>query len=173
MMARTHVAVGAGLCLAAVDAGLFPGDVVSVLAGVSGAAVGALLPDLDHPKSMLGRQLPFISLPLSKIFGHRGITHSLLAVAGVLAAGLHAAEAMPWSPWLVALVQGAALGYLSHLLADAFNPAGVPLLYPSWKRFRFPLTCRPGGPLESILFYSACAGCALSVFAILPNLRIL
>ncbi len=48
------------------------------------ALASALLPDLDHPRSLLGRQLPWISGPLSRLFGHRGFTHSLLAVFGLL-----------------------------------------------------------------------------------------
>nr|WP_082044038.1 metal-dependent hydrolase [Aeromonas sp. L_1B5_3] len=48
------------------------------------ALASALLPDLDHPKSLLGQQLPWISKPLSRLFGHRGFTHSLLAVAAAI-----------------------------------------------------------------------------------------
>ena len=48
------------------------------------ALASALLPDLDHPQSLLGRQLPWISGPLSRLFGHRGFTHSLLAVAAAI-----------------------------------------------------------------------------------------
>ena len=44
--------------------------------------LGSLLPDLDHPGSILGRLFRIISLPLSKLCGHRGFTHSLLAFCG-------------------------------------------------------------------------------------------
>ena len=60
------------------------------------ALASALLPDLDHPRSLLGRQLPWISGPLSRLFGHRGFTHSLLAV-GMGVWGLAQVEA----PWLL------------------------------------------------------------------------
>lgn len=39
---------------------------------------GSVLPDLDEPKSFIGKMLPFISKPLSKIITHRGFTHMLL-----------------------------------------------------------------------------------------------
>lgn len=45
--------------------------------------LGSLLPDLDHPGSILGRLFRIISLPLSKLCGHRGFTHSLLAFCGL------------------------------------------------------------------------------------------
>ncbi len=51
---------------------------------VPAALASALLPDLDHPKSVLGQRLPWISKPLSRLFGHRGFTHSLLAVAAAI-----------------------------------------------------------------------------------------
>ena len=38
--------------------------------------IGSVLPDIDTPKSYIGRRLPFISYPIYKIFGHRGIFHS-------------------------------------------------------------------------------------------------
>ncbi|VEB43121.1 Inner membrane protein ydjM [Chromobacterium violaceum] len=59
---------------------------------LAGGLAGSLLPDIDHPKSWLGRRIPFLSRPISYLFGHRGITHSLLAVVGVFyasAACLH------------------------------------------------------------------------------------
>ena len=44
-----------------------------------------LLPDIDHPKSLLGQRLKWLSYPIARAFGHRGFTHSLLAVFGALA----------------------------------------------------------------------------------------
>lgn len=44
------------------------------------SVTSTLLPDLDHPNSLLGRCLPWSSGPLFRLFGHRGFTHSLLAV---------------------------------------------------------------------------------------------
>lgn len=42
-------------------------------------------------------------------------------------------------------------GYISHILADILNPAGVPLLWPIKKRFRVPLI-RTGSFAEKMLF---------------------
>lgn len=66
-----------------------------------------------------------IPLRLLTLLGHRGVTHSLLAIAAVAAAG-----------WLItpALGAGLAIGYGAHVAADACTPGGVPLLAPLWKR---------------------------------------
>lgn len=79
--------------------------------------LGAVLPDIDHPRSFLGRFNPF-----AKCFIHRGLTHSLLACTcfGALAYGLAGAQV---AKFLV-------LGYLSHLLLDAYTPKGIPFWWP-------------------------------------------
>ena len=123
-----------------------------------GALIGALLPDIDHPKSWLGRRLPFLSLPLSAIFGHRGITHSLLAVVGMVWGLHHALTHWDLSHhWRWAGV-GVAVGYLSHLLGDFATHGGVPWLWPYTQRFSLPLTFRTGSWFERMLFFAFWAG---------------
>ncbi|MFG0832713.1 metal-dependent hydrolase [Aeromonas bivalvium] len=105
------------------------------------ALATSLLPDLDHPKSVLGQKVRWISVPLSRLFGHRGFTHSLLAVA-LCAWGLGSNAMTDLMP--VAVKDALILGYLSHLLGDWLTPAGIPLLWPIKQRFRL-----PGWPLRS------------------------
>ncbi|EJD6082050.1 MULTISPECIES: metal-dependent hydrolase [Providencia] len=104
---------------------------------VPGALLGALLPDIDHPSSLPGRLLRIFSLPISKLCGHRGFTHSLVAWLLVMAA------CYQWIPieWQVPndLIQAFLLGYLSHLIADMLTPSGVPFLWPLPQRFCFPI----------------------------------
>ncbi|HYD99937.1 MAG TPA: metal-dependent hydrolase, partial [Alphaproteobacteria bacterium] len=106
-------------------------------------------PDIDHPGSAVGQRLDFIAKPLAAVVGHRGVTHSLLAIAACVAAlwfyGLSAA-----------LVAPLAIGYLSHLAADALTPSGVPLLWPVKRRYTFPLTV-PTGSLWEYLIVGALA----------------
>ncbi|UDG80699.1 Inner membrane protein YdjM [Candidatus Hartigia pinicola] len=104
---------------------------------IPGILLGALLPDIDHPFSTLGRLLRILSLPISKICGHRGFTHSLVAWLMLLI------FCYQWLPniWLIPndLTQAFLLGYISHLIADMLTLTGVPLLWPLLFRFRLPL----------------------------------
>jgi membrane-bound metal-dependent hydrolase YbcI (DUF457 family) len=147
------------------------------------AALGGLMPDIDHPRSLIGKGLPAeligrgasllllvgvaawalskyagqeaaealvqpllpmigwfamalaagfallaASLVASRLFEHRGPTHSLaFALVGtVVLAVILAASQLPWA---YALVLG--WGYLSHLATDLATPTGCPcLLWP-------------------------------------------
>jgi len=82
-----------------------------------------------------------ISKPLSRLFGHRGFTHSLLAVAAAIW-GLDQSQAPALLP--TGVKDALIIGYLSHLLGDWLTPAGIPLLWPSKRRYRL-----PGWPLKS------------------------
>lgn len=112
-----------------------------------------LLPDIDHPRSVLGQRLKWLSHPIARAFGHRGFTHSLLAVA----AGLWLFQINVPADWPVPadVLQGMTLGYLSHIVADMLTPAGVPLLWPCRWRFRLPLLrTQRGNQLERVLCLS-------------------
>lgn len=104
---------------------------------VPGVLLGALLPDIDHPSSILGRLFRIISLPISKLCGHRGFTHSLIAWLILLLSSYQ------WLPhyWDLPsdLIQAFLLGYMSHLVADMLTPSGVPFLWPLPTRFCFPI----------------------------------
>jgi inner membrane protein len=117
---------------------------------IPAALLTSLLPDIDHPQSLLGQRLRWIAIPISRAFGHRGFTHSLLAIAGGMM--LFRLE-MPHS-WLMPIdvLHAMIIGYFSHLLADMLTPAGVPLLWPCRWRFRLPLlNSQKGNQLERIL----------------------
>ena len=139
MMAVSHMVMGAALwAVSAKLGGANPAEPQAL-----GAAVlGALLPDIDHPQSWAGRKLRVVSVPLSLLVGHRGVTHSALAVIGCLA--VLATMGMGW------MAAPVVIGYLSHLLADSLTPSGVPLLWPSRRRFTLNL-CETGSLVEMLL----------------------
>ena len=134
MMASTHLAFG--LFSATGLFALFSQSLHRELPAVGAVILGALLPDVDTPQSALGRLLPFLSIPLERRWGHRSLSHSLLAVAGLALLGLPL-----WGYYRGSVYAALLLGYLSHLLADCATKSGVPLFYPH------PLQCvLPGNP---------------------------
>lgn len=127
MLGVTHILIGAA---AGVPVAIVTGEPLVV--GV--AILGALIPDLDaseatlkHWKLVLGQGKkgfaikPFYALSeIIRLFlPHRGWLHSLWAAIIVSLLGLFAG----WQ-WASALF----VGYVSHLLADATTPSGVPLV---------------------------------------------
>lgn len=108
------------------------------------ASVGALLPDIDHPYSIVGRRAGLIGGAVRLAVSHRGILHSGVAAAvAVLAASAAPSVARPYA-------MAAAAGYASHILLDALTIQGVPLLWPSRRRFSL-LPIQTGGLVEMIL----------------------
>jgi membrane-bound metal-dependent hydrolase YbcI (DUF457 family) len=98
----------------------------------------SLLPDIDYGKSTLGKHTKLIGL----LVGHRGIFHSLFALAGwtVLAVLLG------FQLWIPVLI-----GYGSHLLIDAANTAGIQFLYPFGKKVRG--SVKNGSVGEWVIFF--------------------
>jgi membrane-bound metal-dependent hydrolase YbcI (DUF457 family) len=84
----------------------------------------SLLPDIDHPLSLIGRLLFFISEPINKRFGHRTITHSFFAIVAfsVLLFPLFFFDHLLYAMSILA--------FASHPIADTFNLTGVRFFYP-------------------------------------------
>ncbi|MFX3636689.1 MAG: metal-dependent hydrolase [Candidatus Pristimantibacillus sp.] len=116
---------------------------------VSGLAVGSLLPDIDHPKSFLGRRSFGISNIINRKYGHRGMTHSLVTWCSLTIPCL-----LFFSPFSI----GAWLGYGFHIFWDYFSKTGVPLFEPfEHKRFSARFTYKTGSLMETVIFSLACA----------------
>jgi inner membrane protein len=150
MMAFTHAAAGSVSALLVAQY-LHVGPIQALLI-LSGGVAGSYLPDIDHPKSAFGSRVLPLSLPISAIFGHRGITHSLIAVVGASCLMWWVFQQANWHNELaIPLVTGIATGYLSHLLGDWLTNSGVPLLWPSKRRFVSPLKLCTGDFREYVL----------------------
>jgi len=78
--------------------------------------------------------LPFISGPLESYFGHRTLTHSLVAQVVI---GLLAYIFLPFGYFLALMA-----GWLSHSMADMMTPAGVCWFWPSRIRCVLPGNAR-------------------------------
>lgn len=137
MMAGSHLALGlAGWAFAAPHLGFSPLNPV----GLGLAGLGSLLPDIDHPRSWVGQRARVVSRPLARVVSHRGVTHSLLAVAlGIALLRSHR--------WLCAPL---AVGWLSHLAADLVTPRGLRLAWPLRRHWAVPL-CRTGSAREVVI----------------------
>lgn len=142
MMFGTHLVFGA-VAYTGAAAALGLSTETEVLAA---AAIGSLLPDIDHPKSYFGQRFRIISVPLAGLVGHRGVTHSALAV---LVCALLTAGVIGGTP---AIVMALAIGYLSHLIGDWMTTTGIPLLWPRRTRYKAPITFKTGSLAETALF---------------------
>jgi inner membrane protein len=133
MMAGSHVAVGVvAWAWAAPHLGLPALDPVALALAIG----GALLPDIDHPQSWVGRRARLIAHPLAALLGHRGFTHSILAVVAC-------SLLLRWRGLGRAVVDPLVVGYLSHLAADLVTSSGLRLGWPLRRRFAIPL-CKTG-----------------------------
>ncbi len=176
MNATTHAVFGvAALAGASLLAGNEP-----PLHAYPAAVVAAWLPDLDNPRSRLGNGLSrtkdptlnlltrpvswalrAISFVLFRTIGHRTLTHSLPGAA--LFVLLVSPVAALSSDLFLALVAG----YASHLVADALNTRGVPLLWPVRWRFRLlPGGVRSGGAAEFVVALAAAAAAGYGIYAL-------
>lgn len=79
-------------------------------------AIGAILPDIDHVRSMLGKYNIFASL-----MKHRGFMHTLPALLLIL---------LLFKVLNINNYYAIMFGYLTHLLADSLTPSGIMWAYP-------------------------------------------
>lgn len=172
-MWRTHLVCGISALwiLTPLSADLWALDYAAMAIG---AALGALLPDLDAADSKIkhlriGQFKPFW-LPAHVAYhsgGHRGLLHSLSGM------GMMALLCVPlvfWIDWPIVLAL--LLGYASHLAADACTRSGIPVLYPEPKLYHLlPRSWRfvTGSQAEEVLFVSAAVQV---IFWLLGQLRV-
>lgn len=98
-------------------------------------SLGSLLPDIDHPRSFLGKRNKIASGLTNKAFGHRKATHSLVALVIVywlmsIFAAHYLTTSGSFTPfWLT-------FGYLCHLIEDSFSKDGVNWLWPKQRKVK-------------------------------------
>lgn len=85
------------------------------------ALFGSLLPDIDHPKSKLGK---FVK-PIGWVVEHRGFFHSLSFLFIVTLVSIYVFK----QPYAIPV------GVISHLISDSFTKQGIKLFFP----FKFKL----------------------------------
>lgn len=132
MNAGTHIIGGA-----LVGALIAPEPLVILAAGLA-----ALVPDLDHPRSLISREAWF--LPVHSLLRHRGLLHSAFAALIVLAADV----SVPAQYQVYSLAASA--GYTSHIALDALTVSGVQFWWPIRRRVSL-LPIRTGGVGEGFV----------------------
>lgn len=140
MTGKTHIigGIAAGLAFAQIT------NYEPVLL-LGAGAVGAIIPDICHGGSKIGRTFPVVSRIINTLFGHRTFTHSLIFL--MLAALLFNAF-LPNE----AISAGLLAGMASHLLLDMATKKGIKLFFPFKITVRLPLTTKTGSAAESVIF---------------------
>jgi inner membrane protein len=140
MTGKTHIVGGIAASLAYAQ---FTNHDPIIMLGAG--VIGALLPDICHGGSKIGRKLPLLSKHINKVFGHRTFTHSLLflVIIAILLNSFIPNEAVK---------AGFLAGMVSHYVLDMATKNGIKLLFPLSMTVRFPLTTRTGGAVENVVF---------------------
>jgi inner membrane protein len=107
------------------------------------AAIGGLLPDVDHSSSVMGSKTKILSF-----LKHRGLTHSILG-AGIV----YFLMQFLFTRYLtkaVPLINYVMIGYISHIFLDMLTPSGVSLFYPFKKRIKILPLIKTGSAAETV-----------------------
>ncbi|MEI4790192.1 metal-dependent hydrolase [Bacillus sp. FJAT-53060] len=139
MTGKTHIMGGIAASTAA--AYYYGFDPVAMAAAGS---AGALIPDLCHTKSKIGRKFPLLSTLISSVFGHRTFTHSLLFLLIIY---FVATTYIPNDSLSIGLLVGMA----SHLILDAGTVNGIKFLFPATIKVRLPFYVKTGSTGEQVV----------------------
>ncbi|MCB0084756.1 MAG: metal-dependent hydrolase, partial [Caldilineaceae bacterium] len=124
---RTPNHIAGGLVITGFCSALCGVNIFSSPASIIVMVIASLLPDIDHPKSIIGRALKPIAVAINRRWGHRTITHSavILITSTFLFALLEKATSDTSTLAIIYF-----FAFFSHLLLDMVTLMGVPLLYP-------------------------------------------
>ncbi|MCL1949160.1 MAG: metal-dependent hydrolase [Turicibacter sp.] len=115
--------------------------------------IGALIPDIDSPSSLLGRFFPWLSRFIAKVFKHRTLTHSLLSIFAFLYLLSLRGRLDYGESFYTIVVLGLMVGHISHILLDLLTPQGVLLFFPL--PFKVSIGRIKTGALGETLFHRA------------------
>lgn len=140
MTGKTHLAGGIAAC--AMIQHLTDVHSAEAATFMAAGAVGALIPDICHAGSKIGRRFPLLARVVQFLFGHRTVTHSLwfLLVAYALLSA--------YGGDYPTIRDGLLIGMISHLILDAATVSGIQLLWPLDQKVRLPFYTRTGSLVE-------------------------
>jgi len=139
---------------------------ILVLALIVSTVLGSSAPDLDTPTGGLWQKIPagsLISRIVHPVFigGHRHLSHSIIGFGiftGLFSLLIKIVPlGLTLNPYY--LILAFAVGYISHLFADMFTEAGVPILFPLSYHFGIPpdpldkIRIKTGRWFENLIIY--------------------
>ena len=148
MLAKSHIALG---LLGGLGVVTFSQNSVILLPLV---VFGSILPDIDEPRSFIGRKFPIISHIVSFSFTHRGFTHFLIFPLLIFLLGF---LLLAYGDIYAYICFALGFGVFLHQIGDMLTISGIPyyffpfsktkaVLLPSFLRFK------TGGRVEKIVF---------------------
>lgn len=125
-----------------------PDELVMYSAGI---VIGSALPDIDHPRSYMAKKLSAFGWIVSRIFSHRGFTHSILFV--LILTLIRELSGIAFNGNAISLFDytmlGMIVGVSTHIFMDLFVGNGVKLFYPINKKISV-TKLKAGSKLEDI-----------------------
>ena len=128
MKAPNHIA--GGIVFTGIFASLSGVNIFATPLAIGMTVLASLLPDLDHPKSAIGRSLYPVSRWINRNYGHRTITHSGIVLI-IATLTISFTEKIIAGQTTLSLIFFYA--FSSHLVLDMMTLQGIPLLYPFYK----------------------------------------
>lgn len=125
MTGANHIA--GGVVFTGIFASLWNVNVFSTVDLFAFTCIASLLPDIDHPKSILGKMFFPLARWLDRNWGHRTITHSLLFLFILTMASFYI-EGIFHDTKEYSIVLFFAI--FSHFILDMVTVQGIPLFYP-------------------------------------------
>jgi inner membrane protein len=92
--------------------------------------IGALLPDIDHTRSIIGKTVYPLAKWLATNYGHRTITHSIIFLLAIYCISIFFENIFSQNLHLSTILF---FSVFSHLLFDMVTIQGIPLFYPFYK----------------------------------------
>lgn len=139
MMGKTHVISGVALgCFVFSNIDILNvniRDEKTFIIATTGLVMGSLLPDIDHPKSIISSKLKIVSIFTSRLFKHREYTHSIVGISTMtLLIGI-ILDLLGVNRWFnFVFLKSLFIGIATHILMDMLTFSGVSLFYPFTKK---------------------------------------
>ena len=118
----------------------------------TGIALGSALPDIDHPGSFLARKLNIFGKLISKIFSHRGFTHSIIFIISLILIKNIGKTFFdyPDSQLFEYGFLGIIVGSSMHIFMDLFVGNGTKLFFPLYNKKVYIAKMKSGTKIEGI-----------------------